>query len=115
MATMNLKRVKDKIELCLKNIISTRECDMQLVMTVWAEFYPEESNSFVVELRAKIGGYIPYVQPNAASISNLPSFESIRRVRQKFNEEGLYLPSEETQRKRGRKTPEVQEDLREWN
>jgi hypothetical protein len=46
-------------------------------------------------------------------IRSLPSFESIRRVRQKFQEEGLYLPNEDVRIAR-REEEEKMRKLDEW-
>jgi len=100
MALMDLKRVKDKVAWVLEKKPHTREDDTLLVISVWKRFYREEFHDLV---------FREFSRPD------LPSFESIRRARQKFNEEGLYLPSEEVMKRRGRKIPEVQEDLREFN
>ncbi|OGN52477.1 MAG: hypothetical protein A3K57_05855 [Caulobacterales bacterium RIFOXYA1_FULL_67_7] len=72
-----------KVESCLKDYPQTRNDDTLLIWKVWEVFYGIEGS---VTLR---------------QMMELPSFETIRRTRAKIqNDDGKYLPSDETVRKR---------------
>ena len=114
--TMQIKEVKGQVEWCLQHFPVTQEDDTSLVMSVWKNFHREAYCDFIY--RGLLILDIPRPQELSDSMSektfgDLPSFESIRRVRQKLNEQGYYLPSDEVMKQRGRKVKEVQEDLRE--
>jgi len=115
---MDLKGVKNQVEWCLKERAGTREDDMLLTISVWKNFYKEAFCDFLwVGLRQMEidppGDLLKKL--NNKRMSDLPSTESIRRSRQKFNEEGKYLPCQKVQKARGREVPKVQEDIRGWN
>lgn len=87
-----LKKLKNKTEYCLKNFPETRNSDVTLTLKIWKEFY-----SSMLLKREKDG--LIYVALN--SIYDLPREDNVKRIRAKFNENGLYLTdSEEVARKR---------------
>ena len=73
--------VKDRVFHILETVPATRDSDKLLIM----RFLVETKVGYYV----KNGLFIPY-----SHFDDLPSFESIRRVRQKFQEQGLFLASE---------------------
>jgi hypothetical protein len=78
--------VKDTVEAVLQSDARARDDDKWLT----------------IQVLRKLGFniYIPY-----ETLESMPSFESIRRTRQKFQEQGLYQPSPEVAD--GRKEEEV--------
>lgn len=85
-----MKTIKQQVEECLKRFPEARNDDKFLIPCVWALFYPH--------LLFNNGDGRKSVVLN--DIMKLPSTETIRRVRQKFQSEGLYQASKETQLKR---------------
>jgi len=83
-----LRSVKERVEWLLKNHPETRNDDRYLIILYLRYFTPMR----------KYMKFVPY-----SVIKDLPSFESIRRVRQLIQEEGKYLPTDpEVRRRRGR-------------
>ena len=66
----NISRLKDKVEWCLKNYVWTRNCEIELLWCVWQEFYEVDTM------------YI-----SKADMKKMPTQESIKRLRAKFNSE----------------------------
>lgn len=97
-----LKTLKSQTEYCLKNYPETRNSDITLMIEIWKQFYPQ---------RLKVG------KTNEQGIwlkdlYDLPNIDSIGRMRQKFNQQGLYLPtSEEVKKVRGIKETIWRENL----
>jgi len=115
---MKLKKIKDKVAWCLENRPATKEDDMLLILSVWKNFYHQEFCDLLHTGLKTLSFEVPREldrQLGRARMSDLPSTESIRRVRQKFNQEDKYLPSEEVMRLRRREAPKVQEELRRWH
>jgi len=85
-----LRTVKDRIEYLLRKYPEARNSDMYLLILYIRNFVPELS---------KYIRYIPY--EIIRKYEGLP--ESVRRARQKIQEEGRYLPTDpEVLRKRRR-------------
>ena len=84
-----LKTIKDRVEWILENYPETRNDDFYLYIIYVREFEPELSKHI---------DYIPY-----NLIKKAPRFETIRRMRQKLQEAGLYPPTDpEVMKKRKR-------------
>lgn len=73
----NFKKLKDLVSYCLQNFPECRENDKTLMLKVWS------IQGFRMPHKL-----IPFFYKVASP-------ESIRRVRQKINSEGLFLPDEE--------------------
>jgi hypothetical protein len=115
MSTLKLKTTKHKVEWCLKNREATREDDTLLVMSVWKNFHRSDFMHFINRSLRALEVPLPHeISGQTGDMGHLPSFESIRRLRQKFNEAGEYLPSDKTMRKRGRKVEQVVDDIRDF-
>lgn len=115
---MKLKKIKDKVAWCLENRPATKEDDMLLIISVWKNFYKEAFCDFLHKSLTTMEVEPPQElirKMGSDRMSDLPQAESIRRVRQKFNEEGKYLPSEKVMKQRGREVAKVQEEIREWS
>jgi len=83
-----LRSVKERVEWLLKNYPETRNDDRYLIILYLRYFTP---------MRRYLD-FVPY-----KVIKDLPSFETIRRVRQLIQEKGKYLPTNpEVMRRRGR-------------
>ena len=108
------KQVKDKVEWCLKNKEVTRNDDMLLVLSVWKNFHRNDFTSYIRLCMNSMEMDIRHVfQGVRGEYKNLPSMESIRRVRQKFQENGEYLPTDpKVTKERGRKIAEFVEFAR---
>lgn len=114
MSTLNIKELKDKVRFCLDSFPQTKGNDNYLVMSVWKNFYRNDYLDFVKQSLKALNrrDLSDEVETDDGNLHKLPSFESIGRVRRKFNEVGLFLPSDETMRQRGRKIAQVQDDIR---
>ncbi|MCX7951041.1 MAG: hypothetical protein N2594_03735 [Clostridiales bacterium] len=87
----NLHNVKNQVEFILNNYPETRNDDKRLTAYVLKEFYKVNSIDDI---------YKPEV----------PSLESIRRCRQKLQEQGKYQATEKVQKRRA----ELQETYKEF-
>jgi len=86
----HLVKVKDKVKYILEKYPEARNDDRYLWLMYVREFEPELSK------------YIRYIPYNV--LKNTISFETLRRTRQKIqNEEGLYLPTDPSVIKRRRR------------
>jgi len=79
--------LKDQVEYVLRRYPSSRELDELLWWLVLKVFYPDIAKEFG-ECAKK--GFIPI-----NLLSRVPRFETVSRIRRKFNENGLYLPKNE--------------------
>ena len=75
-----LRTVKSRVEYVLENYPETRNDDRYLWLIYIRLFCPEMS---------KYIRFIPY-----DVLKNAPTFETIRRCRQKIQEQGMYLPTD---------------------
>ena len=77
----DLIKIKDKVRYVLENYPKTRDCDKHLWLAYMCIFH---------NLKQKMGD-VPYkIFRDMFLSSDVPVTESVRRVRQKFQEEGLY-------------------------
>jgi len=76
--------LKDQVEYVLQKYPSSRELDELLWWLVFKIFYPELAREFG-ECAKK--GFIPM-----KILTKVPRFETVSRIRRKFNEQGKYLP-----------------------
>lgn len=76
----DLKQVNKQVEWVLNEYPDTRDSDKDLILKVMELYYKLD---------------LSYMQKQA--IRNAPSFESIRRTRQKFQEGGSFKASEEVE------------------
>ena len=74
-----IESLKEVVEYCLQNYPETRSCDRELLFRVYLK------TGFAT--REKKGILFKY-----ENLKELPNFESIRRTRQKLQEEGHFLP-----------------------
>lgn len=88
-----VKKVKEMVAWELSNRKETRDDDFLLVMRIYSDFYKVEWTPFYE------------VMLNHAEL-NLPSFESIRRMRQKLQEEMPLVYGASGQARRIRKAEE---------
>jgi len=89
-----LQTVKDRVEYILKNYPNARNSDFYLTILYIRHFIPE---------LAKYISYIPY----DVIKKHEGLFESIRRTRQRIQEEGRYLPTDREVLKRRRRLEEA--------
>lgn len=108
----NLDKIKDQVEWCLKNRPDTRDNDLYLVMSVWKTFYRDEFINFLMVATNSLNHEAPvWMITKRGSLNDLPSFESIRRTRQKTqNEEGKFKASEGVRSARS----EARAHVKEW-
>lgn len=88
MNVQDIKTLKGKVEHVLKKTPRTRDSDTMLTAYVWYEFYKD---SIVYIYNAKNGREEPCVRMK--DLLTLPREDAISRVRRKFQEDGLYLPT----------------------
>lgn len=86
-------RVSNIIEDVLREDVGARSSDKELYLQVWE----------------RLGFYLSDTQK--AKFRNLPSTETIRRVRQKLQEQGFYLATDRVRRSRHFKSLEVQQRI----
>jgi len=85
-------------------------------VSVWKNFHKDNMIEFI-KLCIKV---CELDQPDNMNFyrgdyNELPSMESIRRVRQKFQENGKFMPTDpKVAEDRKRNIPRVQKDLRDW-
>lgn len=91
---MNLK---EQVEVCLREVPSTRDSDITLTVEIWQRYYPR---SIVKDANGDI-----YVR--IKDLYHLPREDGVKRYRAKFNEQGKYLTSNPQIRKQ-RKQKEVE-------
>lgn len=77
-------KLKDKIIHCLKKYPEARNSDIRLTNSVWIEF--NYSKIKIIDGR-------PYIA--LADLYDVPTQESVKRVRAELNSNGLYLPTSE--------------------
>ena len=94
----DLKKTRERVSYILDKFPHTRNCDLHLISKYMKEFHA-----------------INRLDEWAARATEVKvSFESIRRVRQKLNEQGLYLPTDpEILEQRGRLTKNFEDFSRE--
>ncbi|WP_457635822.1 hypothetical protein [Persephonella sp.] len=96
---MNLK---NKVEKILKEFPETRNSDISLTIQIWRTFYPEFLET------DKLGRELVCLD----ALFELPREDIVKRYRAKFNEEGLYLPTdEEVLRQRHLKEKQFRKEL----
>jgi hypothetical protein len=99
MSRESIKTLKYKVKQALELDESTRNSDIRLTNYIWVNFYGEyihedENRKMFVKL---------------LDLYNLPKQSSITRIRETFNQKGLYLPTDpEVRRKRN----QAEEDWR---
>lgn len=86
-------KVSQAVEHTLKNNVGSRSSDKQLILAVWETY----------------GFYLSASQ--ALKFMDLPSPETIRRIRQKIQEEGKYPANEGVRRHRSFKSLQVQQSI----
>jgi len=91
-------KLKDQVEYVLQRYPSSRELDELLWWLVFRLFYPDLAKEFGECAKR---GYIPI-----DVLKKVPRFETISRIRRKFNEQGLYLPKNKEVLKRRRRFEE---------
>lgn len=84
MTISEIKKLKDKVEYCLREHPETRNSDIRLTHQIWATFHPRDllrvNGQWMVSLKA---------------MYELPREDNVKRVRAKFqNEENKYLPTD---------------------
>lgn len=88
--------LKDKVEHCLNKYTDSRNSDTKLINCVYVEFY----NSFLFKTRVTEGEWVDKEKEVYAvtllNMYELPNPSHIIRWRQKLNEQGKYLPTDES-------------------
>lgn len=81
---MNIKSTKYKVEHTLRDYPETRNSDIALTLKIWKLYFPQYIYT------AKNGK--DYVE--ITHLYELPREDHVKRYRAKFNEQGLYLPTD---------------------
>jgi len=97
-----IESIKDVVIYCLDNFPETRSCDKKLIFKVLLE------TGFAFRIEKGIGFSYEKIQ-------EMPSFESIRRTRQKLQELGEFLPTEKVQEFREQNKQEMHEINTWWS
>ena len=79
-----MKTLKSKIEFCLNKYPDTRNSDIKLTNSIWVEYY----GSKLVRINGRLLVHL-------TDLYELPTQESVKRIRAKLNEQGFYLPTSE--------------------
>lgn len=85
--------IRDKVEKVLSIDHKARNSDRRLILEVWKQSGFELS------------------EEQEAKFFDLPQAESIRRTRQKLQEEGLYLADKQVKRERDRKAKQTSNEM----
>ena len=88
-----LKTVKERVEYILKNYPDTRNNDLYLWL-IYVRLFDKELSKYI--------RFIPY-----DVLEKAQSFETLRRCRQKLQEEGKYLPTDPKVARRRRRLAKV--------
>ena len=88
-----LKTIKDRVEWILQRHPEARNDDFYLYLLYVRYFEP------------KLSGYIKFIPFNL--VKSATRFETIRRCRQKLQEQGLYLPTDPKVLRKRRKLAEI--------
>ena len=112
---MNLEKTKEQVLWCLEHKEATRDNDLYLVISVWKNFHKKAFVDFLLKSTISLGEVDPpWMRAQATNMNDLPSFESIRRTRQKIqNEEGKFPPSAEVKVARNKEEAKTRDWARE--
>ena len=91
--TRKLKTIKERVEYLLERYPEARNDDFYLYLLYVRLFEP------------KLSGYIKFIPFNL--VKSATRFETIRRCRQKLQEQGLYLPTDPKVLRKRRKLAEA--------
>ena len=80
-----MRHLKEKIKYCLQKYPETRNSDVKLTNSIWVEYY----NKYLI--RDECGN----LAVKLIDLYELPTQESVKRIRAKLNEQGFYLPTSE--------------------
>lgn len=78
-----IDKLKEKVEIILKNVSRSREDDQYLTLCIWVKYYPE----FL--FKNELGEYCVKLSDTL----KIPKQDNVKRIRAKFNSQGLYLPT----------------------
>lgn len=101
----DINSVKYKVAKVLEKAPSTRDCDKLLWLAYMVNFHG---------LRAKLGDVAYFTLKGILTSPECPSQESIRRVRQKYQESGMYKGTANVKRKRKDEEVLVSDWAKEW-
>ena len=111
-------KVQSRVEHCLREFPATREDDALLIISVCKNFYRDAFCHYLVMSVRALGMEAPTDLEDgwrSGSYKDLPSSETITRIRRKFNNEGMYLPTDpKVMKSRGLKVKEFQEFNRDF-
>ena len=79
-----MRHLKKKIEYCLQKYPETRNSDIKLTNSIWVEYYGDK----LIKINDRLLVHL-------TDLYELPTQESVKRIRAKLNEQGLYLPTSE--------------------
>ena len=88
---INIAKLKGKVEYVLQQFPPTRNNDMALTLRLWAQFY-----SHLMVRETPHGSQLEPTEWTVSlrTIMQLPREDQVSRIRRKFQEEGLYLPTD---------------------
>lgn len=98
-----IKKVKAKVENMLCKYPETRNNDMVLIFKLYKKYYGITKKTLLLDVLKLIYN------------NELPCFESIRRTRQKIQEEGNYRPRRDIKNYRIQKRLSVKDQIVFWN
>ena len=81
----NFIKLEPIVEIALKEFPETRDSDKALFWRMFWIIYAEDSDSDIM---------------TKEQFMDMPSFDSLSRIRRRFNEKGMYLPTAEVSSKR---------------
>jgi hypothetical protein len=79
-----MRHLKKKIKYCLQKYPETRNSDIKLTNSIWVEYYGDK----LIKINDRLLVHL-------TDLYELPTQESVKRIRAKLNEQGLYLPTSE--------------------
>jgi len=79
-----MRYLKEKIEYCLQKYPETRNSDIKLTNSIWVEYYGDK----LIKINDRLLVHL-------TDLYELPTQESVKRIRAKLNEQGFYLPTSE--------------------
>ena len=93
--------LKEQVEEILRIYPATRNSDVKLMLNLWLKYYPAAMLKIGDERVVKL-----------KDLYELPREDNIKRIRAKFNEQGLYMPTNpEVIRQRKQKEVQWRQDM----
>ena len=86
---IDFSQLKNQVEVILRTDLESRNDDIRLMQRVWTAYYKKYVSFNKEDFSMKLGYCVHF-----EDFKYLPSQDAVSRMRRKFNEKGLYLPTD---------------------